>query len=506
MFLNSLNGAAIRRSPAPSGDEESPAFRANLRLNRYTKIHQLRWRIALWYALLLAAVIVLIGVVVTARFQSILYDQARSRIDGTMQDIARVANPSSNPFLNIGESAPIEQTLANSDNLERWSSPTTFLQIDNAQGYPIGKSSNMGGMSFPPARTLDAKNDTAYRSVRLSRGEFLVEDRLFREGVKPEFVVHVGEPLDQLNETFARTRETIATIIALAIVAVVILSVALAGRATRPLGELATAMGEVGSDRLNRRLQWRGRDDEIGRLAATFDEMVARLEEAFARERQFISDASHELKTPLTSINANAQMLRRWGSTDERVRSESLEMIAQESAALASLVNGMLTLAKAESAENLPKEPVALRRCAEEAVNGARSRATEKGIALELHADGNPIVLGDANLLRQMISNLIDNAIKFTERGSIDVNLKTDGAQCLVDVCDTGPGIAPSEVPYIFDRFYRADKSRNRSVPGTGLGLAIVRSIVRAHAGTVSAESAASGGACVRVRLPIALS
>ncbi|MBV8689307.1 MAG: ATP-binding protein, partial [Candidatus Eremiobacteraeota bacterium] len=112
----------------------------------------------------------------------------------------------------------------------------------------------------------------------------------------------------------------------------------------------------------------------------------------------------------------------------------------------------------------------------------------------------------DANLLRQMISNLIDNAIKFTERGSIDVNLKTDGAQCLVDVCDTGPGIAPSEVPYIFDRFYRADKSRNRSVPGTGLGLAIVRSIVRAHAGTVSAESAASGGACVRVRLPIALS
>ena len=90
-------------------------------------MNQLRWRIAGWYALLLAAVIIAAGIIVTARFQSILYDQARSRIDRTMQDIARIANPSSNPFLNIGESAPIEQTLANSDNLERWSSPTTFL-------------------------------------------------------------------------------------------------------------------------------------------------------------------------------------------------------------------------------------------------------------------------------------------------------------------------------------------------------------------------------------------
>ncbi|MBV8363779.1 MAG: HAMP domain-containing histidine kinase [Candidatus Eremiobacteraeota bacterium] len=445
----------------------------------------------------------MIGIVITARFQSILYEQTRSRIDRTMQDIARIANPSSNPFLNIGESAPIEQTLANSDNLERWSSPTTFLQIDNAQGYPMGKSSNLGDMSFPPAKDLNAKHDTAYRSVRLARGEFLVEDRLFTQGSR-QFVVHVGEPLDQLNETFARTRETIATIIGLAIFAVVILSIALAGRATRPLGELTTAMREIGSDRLNRRLKWSGRDDEIGTLAQTFDEMLARLEEAFARERRFIADASHELKTPLTSINANAQMLRRWGSTDEGVRTESLEMIAQETAALANMVNGMLTLAKAESAENLPKEPVSLKRAAQEATSGAQPRAGEKGLDLELHADGDPIVLGDASLLRQMISNLIDNAIKFTERGRVDVFVGSDGAQCLVEVCDTGPGIDTGEVPHIFDRFYRADKSRDRSVPGTGLGLAIVRSIVRAHGGSVSADSAGGGGTRIRVRLPLA--
>ncbi|MBV8726256.1 MAG: HAMP domain-containing histidine kinase [Candidatus Eremiobacteraeota bacterium] len=453
--------------------------------------------------MLLAAVIIVTGIVVTARFQSILYDQARGRIDRTMQDVARIANPSSNPFLNIGESAPIEQALANSDNLDRWSSPTTYLQIDNAQGYPIGKSSNMGSMSFPAATGLDAKHGAAYRTVRLTRGECLVEDPLFSEGGSRKFIIHVGEPLDQLNETFARTRETIAIIIALAIIAVIFLSVALAGRATRPLGELALAMREIGSDRLNRRLKWKRRDDEIGRLAETFDDMLARLEEAFARERRFISDASHELKTPLTSINANAQMLRRWGTTDEHVRRESLEMIAQETASLANLVNGMLTLAKAESEDNVPKEPVLVQQAAQEAINSAGVRASEKGLALELHSDGEATVLGDPNLLRQMIANLIDNAIKFTDQGRIEVNVKRDDSQCVIEVCDTGAGIAPHELPYIFDRFYRADKSRNRSVPGTGLGLAIVRSIARAHGGSVSAEAVPSGGTCLRVSLPL---
>ncbi len=101
-----------------------------------------------------------------------------------------------------------------------------------------------------------------------------------------------------------------------------------------------------------------------------------------------------------------------------------------------------------------------------------------------------------------MIANLIDNAIKFTDRGRIDVSIKRDDRQAVVEVCDTGSGIAADELPHIFDRFYRADKSRNRSVPGTGLGLAIVRSIARAHKGSVSAEATAAGGACLRVSFP----
>ncbi|HEY9181284.1 MAG TPA: HAMP domain-containing sensor histidine kinase, partial [Candidatus Baltobacteraceae bacterium] len=254
-----------------------------------------------------------------------------------------------------------------------------------------------------------------------------------------------------------------------------------------------------------RRLGWhqRRRNDEVGKLAASFDDLLQRLAEAFARERQFISDASHELKTPLTSINANAQMLARWGDRDEQVRTDSLRTIIAESASLAEMVNGMLTLAKADSGDAVPKEPLSVAAVAREAVSATAPRASERGLDLRMEADGeSPIVSGDSALLRQLITNLIDNAIKFTEHGGVTVRVLANGDEAIVEVQDTGPGIDAQELPLIFDRFYRTDKSRTREVPGTGLGLAIVRSIARVHAGRVEAERPEGGGTLMRVHLP----
>lgn len=464
----------------------------------------LRWRIAALYALLLAAVILIVGVVVALRLQSILYDQARARINNVMDDINRTAIPAANPFADITESIPPEKILSNSDNLERWASTNTFVQVDNAHGATLAKSSNMGDISFSGNLPLNEKHDTAYRQVVPggSSSPFLIEDKWF-PGTGTPFVVHVGERLDQVNETFARSERAIAIIFFFAIIAVVALSLWLASQATNPLNQLAVAMREIGSDRLDRRLKWTRRNDEIGKLAQTFDEMLGRLEEAFARERQFISDASHELKTPLTSINANAQMLRRWGDADERIRAESLDTIVNESATLANMVNGMLTLAKADSGDSMPKEPVVLAPVAADAVHSAEGRAGEKGLSVRLHPlERNAMVMGDASLIRQMISNLIDNAIKFTDRGGIDVYIKGNEETAIVEVHDTGSGIDADEIPFVFERFYRTDKSRNRAVPGTGLGLAIVRSIARVHHGTVAAERLAAGGTCFRVAFP----
>jgi signal transduction histidine kinase len=231
--------------------------------------------------------------------------------------------------------------------------------------------------------------------------------------------------------------------------------------------------------------------------------MLARLEEAFARERQFIADASHELRTPLTVINANAQLLKRWGNDEPAVRSESLDAIITESQQLAGMVSGMLTLAKADSGDQIPKEPLSMNRLIGDVIAHARPRAERKALLLEAHLPAaETIVVGDESLLRQLMSNLVDNAIKFTDSGRIDVTLSRNTEQAVVEIADTGVGIETEIAERLFDRFFRSDASHSRTVEGTGLGLAIVRSIARIHGGTVKAAPRPGGGSVFQVVLP----
>ncbi len=464
-------------------------------------MNSLRWRIAAWYALLLIAAILALGLIISLRFEQILYGQAQAHLALTMQDIKRVALPPPDQFSIQDTSGDSLLLLENADNLARWASAGTFIEIDDPAGHVLSKSFNLGTGQFPATPKLTRAKPAASQNADLHGTPFLIQNELLASG-RTALVVRVGEPLDQLNRAFGETRQTIAGILIATVIAVVALSLVLASQATNPINQLALAMREIGSDRLNRRLRWKNRPDEIGRLAATFDDLLARLEESFARERQFISDASHELKTPLTSINANAQMLARWGDRDENIRRESLETIAHESASLAGMVAGMLTLARADSGEAIPKEPVSISALGAEAVAAARPRAEEKGLELAFRAESDPLVLGDASLIRQLFSNLIDNAIKFTEKGRIEVRVRSEGSQALVEVEDTGPGIDQRDLALVFDRFYRTDKSRSRAIPGTGLGLAIVRSITRVHDGNVEAVRAASGGALFRASFP----
>lgn len=453
----------------------------------------LRWRIAAAYALLLVVVLILTSGVIVWRLNSILYDAARARVDVTMNEIAQ-ASQVQNPF---GD--PIESfaQLFSSANLAGWESPETFIQVDNADGYPVARTANLGASSIPKGDFLSAAHDTAYRQVTLAGRPFLVEDRLLRSA-NAAAIVHVAEPLDALTRTFDRVRYTIVVILIFAAIAVIVLSALVASQALGPITKLSRAMHDVGSDRLDVRLEGSDRQDEIGDLTASFNDLLSRLGEAFARERQFISDASHELKTPLTSINANAQLLMRWGDRDEAVRLESLRTIANESASLAEMVNGMLTLAKADRGDAIALEPLSLAHVANEAVKSSSPRAAEKHVALTFTHAGTPLVEGNEHLLRQLIGNLIDNAIKFTTEGGVHVRVGSDESHAWVEVADTGPGIAEDELGQIFERFYRADRARSRDVPGTGLGLAIVRSIARVHKGTVVAERAPEGGALFR--------
>ncbi|HEY6450133.1 MAG TPA: HAMP domain-containing sensor histidine kinase [Candidatus Cybelea sp.] len=449
--------------------------------------------------------------IIVWRFQQILYDQAETSVNATMHAIVQFAQQSATPFSLEDSSLGTLQFLFNSSNLATWNTANSYVQVDSGEGYPLAKTANLGGLTIPPNPKLSAAHDVAFREETIGGRSFLVEDRYLKEG-RNSAIIHVAEPLDTLQRTFARARQAIEVVLGTTAAAVVIFSIVLASQVTTPINELSREMREISLDRLAlaagtfdgrlRGLALRRRRDEIGRLATSFNGLLARLAEAFARERQFISDASHELKTPLTSINANAQMLLRWGDQDRTIRRESLETIARESADLAGMVNGMLTLAKADRGDEIPKEPLSLAQIASEVAQSAAPRAAEKQISLDFKYDGTPIVYGDAHLLRQMVGNLIDNAIKFTDRGSVNVRVGQNGETAWIEVADSGPGIPEEERAHIFERFYRADKARSRIVPGTGLGLAIVRSIARVHGGEATADRAPGGGALIRVVLP----
>ncbi|MBV8425490.1 MAG: HAMP domain-containing histidine kinase [Candidatus Eremiobacteraeota bacterium] len=460
-------------------------------------MNSLKWRIAAAYAGLFVLALAVATVAISMAFRTILLNQAELRAKVVATQIRRTVEPFG--LFALGSDQAIAAFIATQSNLESWSSATTLVQIDNAQGQPIGKSSNTGSFIFPPDKALTPKNS----SRTYIQGNLFVYDEALVENGHIVAIAHVGERLDAVRETLAVARNILLIASAVAVVVVVLASIGIAALVLNPVIRLTEIIEEIGSEQLGRRIGWSGRKDELGRLAAAFDRMLDRLQAAFARERQFISDASHELKTPLTVINANAQMLRRWADRDDKIRAESLGAIIDESAGLAGMVNGMLLLAKADSGEQIPKEPLDLNRVVRDVAESARTKAETKGLAVSFEPSANgAIVYGSESLLRQLFGNLLDNAIKFTEYGNVGATLRSDDDQVIGEVFDTGPGIDEAALERVFDRFYRADKSRTRAVEGTGLGLAIVQSIARVHGGSVEAAKRPQGGSVFTVRLP----
>jgi signal transduction histidine kinase len=462
----------------------------------------LRWRLSVWYVAAVAALLFLFAAVVMLGAYRVLYVSAAQRIEGAsiaLQSYARAGNP-------LFGSASVVELLSQESQLDTFAGPGLYVEAFNPAGARIGASTNLADTDLPT---------TGYRSwhmegipggewgiAKTALGPVLAHWHVVSDGGRPVAIVYVAQSLASVDQALG----SFATFLILSFIGAVALIVAsgvwLGRTAIGPINEISQAVAEIGGGDLAKRLNWQGRRDELGRLAAQFDDMLARLEAAFARERRFISDASHELKTPLTVINANAQMLERWGDKDAQIRREGLEAIRNESAQMARVINAMLTLAKTDTGADLAVEPLNLRTLISDVSNALRPRAAEKGLTLETRCVGDAYVLGEPGLLRQLVVNLTENAIKFTQIGGVTIGLNSSNASARVEVADTGPGIPADALPHIFERFYRADPAHSRSVEGTGLGLAVVRSIVRAHGGDVSVKSAVGAGTTVVVTLP----
>jgi heavy metal sensor kinase len=242
--------------------------------------------------------------------------------------------------------------------------------------------------------------------------------------------------------------------------------------------------------------------DEIGELAAAFDQMVGRLEAAFATQRRLVSDAAHELRTPLNGLAGTLEIVQvALGRGDTATAERLLATVERELDRAGRLVNDLLTLSRLDEQSPMQPSPVALQTVLRDVVRRARLLAPDHEIVARL--DGDATVTGDRDQLERVFTNLLDNAVKYTPAGGrIELSERRQGDEVCVTVQDTGRGIPADDLPRIFDRFYRADRARARQDGGTGLGLAIVQGIVQAHGGRVEAESTPEAGTMIRVLLP----
>jgi len=313
----------------------------------------------------------------------------------------------------------------------------------------------------------------------------------------------IARSTKQIDQALAGLVRTFIIAVPLALALAAAGGIFLARRALKPVDNIAQTAREIEESDLSRRINVNTKD-ELGRLAATLNEMIGRLEKAFQRQKQFTSDASHELRTPLAVIEAESTLAleKQRSSSDYQ---QSLEIISQESNQMSSLIGQLLTLARADAGkEQWNFAEVDLGRLITNLSTDVEVLCQEKGLSFQLGQTQDLVVKGDEARLRELFMNLLDNAIRYTPAtGIVSLSLRREGQMAVVAITDTGIGIPAEDMPFIFERFYRVDKSRSRAEGGSGLGLAICRHIAEAHEGKIEVESQMGAGSTFSVWLPL---
>ena len=455
----------------------------------------LRARLALLYTLLLGGLLLIFGLtvygVVTVNLRNVIDSSLTQTFNTILEDINQTTQVQT-----VGDLE--EVTLPSLDLtgdviVQAWSRDNRLI------------SSNIGRQFIRP---LDPRG--LQSSIPVRRDVFIddVHLRVFTVplvlGGRPIGTLQLATSLDVVDAT----QNTLVTVLIIGS-AIAMVIAGLAGwlstrRALAPLQAVTqTALQITRADDLSRRIRYQGpADDEVGQLILAFNQTLGRLENLFNTQRRFIADVGHELRTPLTVIKGNVDLMRRMGCSDD----ESLESIEDEVDRLTRLVGDLLLLAQAESGK-LPLDihTVELDTLVLEAMQQMRVLAREK-LKMRLADIDQVLVCGDRDRLKQVLVNLIGNAIKYTPPGGeVVVGLGKADNQAQITVSDTGPGIPEEDLPYVFERFYRGEKSRTRSKDGKGfgLGLSIAYWIVRNHGGRIEADSKIGQGTTFCVWLPL---
>ncbi|MCC7369240.1 MAG: HAMP domain-containing protein [Chloroflexi bacterium] len=460
-----------------------------------------RARLALWYIGLLAATLLGLGLLAM-----VLVDRTlTAALDASLNARTRTVEQA---VLHELEEEGRENERRGSHLIDELASQAIgldVLRIWDARGRLLGGWEDGARIDASAARSLSAPTVTGSGDERLTSGMRvrLMTRQLTYRG-RASGTVQVGRSTAENERVLGQLQlyGVAGTLLALALAGIG--GIFLAGRALAPIARMTREAEAIGADDLSRRLALNLPDDEIGRLARAFDSMIARLEVAFERQRQFTADASHELRSPLGIIRTQLDVaLSRPRTPDEYA--DVLRGVRTEHERLAHLLDRLLTLARADGPGAVTLVPTDVQELVADLGVSVAPQARVQGVRLEVTLDDVPEVNGDPIWLTQLLLNLLENALRYTPAGgSIRLRLGCAGDGVAIEVADSGVGISPEHLPRLFERFYRAASSRERASGGAGLGLAICAWVARVHGGRLTAESTVGKGTTMRLWLPAA--
>ena len=459
------------------------------------------FRLVAWYAGLLAGIFLFLCAVLYFDLRHFLEDDLRQ------SQLRRAHQVASTLLVHVKQTS--ESYVAN--QTADWYDPEIndrFIRITRADGTLVYASGVPKDGSFDPAEVpaLPQSSQTeSYQKLKLSGGKTLLIAALnFKSPGNPAYLVEFGELLDPVETMLNHLLLQLALGLPLAVVIIAGGGYLLLRRALTPVEQITRAAERITQHNLSERLPVASTGDELERLSVSLNRMITRLDDAFQNSKRFVADASHDLRTPLTVLRGELENFADDSRLDSEMRERAASLL-EEVVHLGKIVNQLFTLSRLDAGEAQTEwTRFDLTELAQTTVEQMNLLAEDKGVSISCDASQPMLVKGNRVRLKQVVVNLLDNAIKYTpEKGAIQLRIHGVNGHAVLEVKDNGIGIPPDALPHIFERFYRVDQARSADSESAGLGLSIVKSICIAHGAEVEAQSTVGSGSCFRVKLPL---